>query len=162
VGFVECAHVEGRGLSVTGLRGAVLEQSVKAAYDALLHLGREVGLQPTMLRQRKVAVHLVNIAEPKDGPSAGVAFALAMLSAVTGRRVRKGLAVTGELSLQGNVGAVGGVAEKLSAALRHGRTTVLVPAANAAEVARLPDIAGRLQVHAVSTLAEAIAIALEP
>lgn len=162
VGFVECAHVEGSGVSVTGLRGRVLEQSVKTAYDALQHLGRELGLRPTTLRQGKMAVHLVNIAEPKDGPSAGVAFALAMLSAATGRRVRKGLAVTGELSLQGNVGGVGGIAEKLSAALRHGRTTVIIPAANAAEVARLPDLVSQLDVRAVSTLAEAVAVALDP
>ena len=117
VGFVECAHVEGSGLSVTGLRGAVLEQSVHAAYDALLHLGPGLGLSPERLRSRKMSVHLVNIAEPKDGPSAGLAFALAMLSSATKRPIHPAFAVTGELSIHGNVNAVGGIAEKLAAAL---------------------------------------------
>lgn len=162
VGFVECAAVEGSGLSVTGLRGQVLEQSVRAAYDALLHLGGEFQLAPAQLRRRKMSVHLVNIAEPKDGPSAGLAFALAMLSAVTGRKVRSGLAVTGEVSIHGNVLAVGGVAEKLSAAIRHGRRDVIIPSANAAEVARHPHVVEKLSVHAVSTLAEAVSLALEP
>lgn len=160
VGFIECAHVEGGGISTTGLRGKVLDQSVKAAYEALQHLGRDVGLSPRALMQRKMAVHLVNIAEPKDGPSAGLAIALAMLSAATGRRVRRGIAVTGELSVHGNVGAVGGIAEKLSAAIRHGRSVVILPSANAAEAVRVPGIE-RLTIHPVATLAEAIAVALE-
>ncbi|MFT3769598.1 MAG: BREX system Lon protease-like protein BrxL [Minicystis sp.] len=161
VGFVECAHVDGSGLSVTGLRGAVLEQSVKAAYDALLNLGVEFGLTPEVLRSRKMSVHLVNIAEPKDGPSAGVAFALAMLSAATQRPIRPALAVTGELSIHGNVNPVGGIAEKLSAALLHGRKTVIIPAANAVELARLTDLTARLDVRPVQALAEAVRIAFE-
>ncbi len=162
VGFVECAHVAGSGLRVSGLRGEVLNHSVQAAYNSLLTLGEELGLAPGLLGRKKMAVHLVNIAEPKDGPSAGVAFALAMLSAATGRKVRRGIAVTGEISIQGHVSQVGGIAEKLSAALRHGRKTVIIPAANAAEVARLSDIAAQLEVHPVYTLADAVAIALEP
>jgi ATP-dependent Lon protease len=160
VGFVECAHVEGGGLGVTGLRGKVLEQSVQAAYDALLHLGPGIGLDPERLRARRMAVHLVDIAETKDGPSAGLAFALAMLSAATGRPVVPGLACTGELSLHGQVGAIGGLPEKLAAALRHGRRLVLIPAENAAELTRVPEVACRLDVRAVHTLAEAVALAL--
>jgi ATP-dependent Lon protease len=161
VGFVECAHVDGHGLSVTGLRGTVLEQSVKAAYDALLNLGVEFGLTPELLRSRKMSVHLVNIAEPKDGPSAGVAFALAMLSAATQRPIRTALAVTGELSIHGNVNPVGGIAEKLSAALLHGRKTVIIPASNAMELARLPDLTAQLDVRPVQALAEAVRLAFE-
>lgn len=161
VGFVECAHVDGSGLSVSGLRGTVLTESVRAAYDCLLNLGERFGLPAGVLRRKRMAVHLVNIAEPKDGPSAGLAFALAMLSAATGRRVRKGLAVTGELSIHGHVSPVGGIAEKLSAAIQHGRGAVIMPATNGAEVARLPDIASRLEIHPVYDLAEAIAVALE-
>jgi ATP-dependent Lon protease len=161
VGFVECAHVEGRGCSVTGLRGRVMEESVRAAYDCLLHLGRGLGLPPDRLRRGRMSVHLVNIAQPREGPSAGLAFALAMLSAATGKRITKALAVTGEISLQGNVSAVGGIAEKLAAAQRHGRKTVIIPAANAAELARLPDVAARLDIHPIQTLQEAIAIAME-
>jgi ATP-dependent Lon protease len=159
VGFVECAHVDGSGLSVTGLRGAVLEQSVKAAYDGLLNLGVGFGLTPEVLRMRKMSVHLVNIAEPKDGPSAGLAFALAMLSVGTTRPIVRALAVTGELSIHGNVQPVGGIAEKLSAALQHGRKTVIIPAANAAELARLPDLVAKLDVRPVQSLGEAVTIA---
>lgn len=160
VGFVECAHVEGSGLSITGLRGTVLDQAVRAAYDALLHLGRELGLSPEHLRSRKMSVHLVNVDEPKDGPSAGLAFALAMLSSATKRPIRKAFAVTGELSVHGNVNAVGGIAEKLAAALHHGRTTIAIPAANGAELARLPDLRRQLNIHPVQTLAEAVSLAL--
>ena len=110
--------------------------------------------------QRKMAVHLVNIAELKDGPSARLAIALAMLSAATGRRIRRGIAVTGELSVHGNVGAVGGIAEKLSAAIRHRRGVVILPSANAAEAVRVPGVE-RLAIHPVATLGEAIAVALE-
>lgn len=161
VGFVECAHVGGTRFSVTGLRGAVLEQSVRAAYDALLNLGGQLGLTPDVLRSRKMSVHLVNIAEPKDGPSAGLAFALAMLSAATRRPIRRALAVTGELSIHGNVNPVGGIAEKLHAAEQHGRKMVIIPAANAQELARLQAMTARLDVRPVQTLAEAVTLAFE-
>ncbi len=156
VGFVECAHVQGSGLSVTGLRGQVLEQSVRAAYDALLNLGEHLGLPADRLRSKKMSVHLVNIAEPKDGPSAGVAFALAMLSAATGRPIRPAIAVTGELSIHGNVNPVGGIAEKLSAAVEHKRQVVLIPAANAMDLARLPDLTTKIEVVPVQTLGQAV------
>jgi ATP-dependent Lon protease len=162
VGFVECAHVDGLGLSVTGLHGVVLEHSVRAAYDALLFQGRDFGLAPERLRDGKMSVHLVNIASPKDGPSAGLAFGIAMLSAATGRRVAKGLALTGELSLQGNVLAIGGLPEKLAAAMTHGRKTVIIPAQNADELAQLPEAVAALDIRPVRTLAEAVAIAFEP
>ena len=161
VGFVECAHVDGKGLSVTGLRGAVLEQSVRAAYDALLNLGVGFGLIPEVLRSRKMSVHLVNIAEPKDGPSAGLAFALTMLSAATNRPIRRALAVTGELSIHGNVSPVGGVADKLSAAHQHGRKMVIIPAANAMELSRLRDLTASLDIRPVQTLAEAVKLAFD-
>jgi ATP-dependent Lon protease len=109
---------------------------------------------------RKMSVHLVNIAEPKDGPSAGLAFALAMLSAVTGRPIIPAFAVTGELSIHGNVNAVGGITEKLSAALQHGRKIMIIPASSAVELARLPDLTAQLDVRPVQTLAEAVAIAI--
>lgn len=159
VGFVECAHVSGaKGLSLTGLRGPVLQQSVQAAYNALLNLGSKFGLPPGRLAERKMSVHLVNIAVPKDGPSAGLAFALAMLSAATGRSVRESIAVTGELSIHGNVTGVGGIAEKLTAAIQHGRKFAIIPAENAAELARLSGIATQIEVRPVRTLAEAIEV----
>ncbi|WP_437334441.1 S16 family serine protease [Sorangium sp. So ce394] len=106
-------------------------------------------------------MHLVNIAEPKDGPSAGLAFALAMLSAATMRPIRRALAVTGELSIHGNVNPVGGVAEKLHAAQQHGRKRVIIPAANAQELARLRAVTAHLEVQPVQTLSEAVALAFD-
>ena len=103
-----------------------------------------------------MAVHLVNIAEPKDGPSAGLAFTLAMLSAATDRPIRPGLAVTGEISLQGHVGEIGGLAQKLQAAKRHGRRVVIIPATNAGELANLSHITEGLEIVPVSTLADAV------
>jgi ATP-dependent Lon protease len=162
VAFVECGHDHGSGLSITGLPGAVMQQSLKASYDCLLHLGASVGLPPAKLRAKKMSVHLVNVAEPKDGPSAGLAFTLAMLSAATHRPVRRQLAVTGEISLMGNVGRIGGLAEKLEAAKRHGRKVVIIPAANAPELQALRHITDAcLEVVPVSNLAEAVRVAFE-
>ncbi|WP_437563002.1 BREX system Lon protease-like protein BrxL [Sorangium sp. So ce542] len=160
-GFVQCSHLPGRNLAITGLRGLVLEESIKAAYDALLHLSPSLGLSPERLRARKMSVHLVNIADNRDGPSAGVAFALAMLSAVTGRAVRPALAVTGELALHGNILAVGGIPEKLHAALRHGRKMVLIPEANREDLRQIPEVTSKIDVRPVRTLEEAVDIALE-
>ncbi len=161
-GFVQCGHVAGKGLNITGLRGAVLEHSIRAAYDALLTVGPDLGLSSERLRARRMSVHLVNIAENRDGPSAGLAFALAMYSAATGRSLRSGLAVTGELAIHGNVLAIGGVPEKLHSALAHGRRIVLIPAANRADLRQVPEIETQLEVKCVRTLAEALDLALEP
>lgn len=161
VGFVECVHIPGTGLPrVTGLHGPELRHSVDAAYQALLHIGTELGVTVEHLRARRFGVHLVNIAEPKEGPSAGLAIALAMLSAATKRPVRRRVAVTGELSVHGNVNAVGGIAEKLSAAARHGRQLVVIPAENASELGRLAEIASSLDIHPVRSLKEAVDLVL--
>lgn len=161
VGFVECVHNPGSGSPrVTGLHGPELRHSVEAAYQALLHAAPDLGLSVSELRARRFAVHLVNIAEPKEGPSAGLAIALAMISVASGRPVRRRVAVTGELSVHGNVNAIGGVAEKLSAAARHGRRLVVIPAENASELGRLSEIAERLDIHPVRTLREAVDLVL--
>lgn len=161
VGFVECVHRPGSGApGVTGLHGPELRHSVQAAYEALLHVGPELGVSVAELQAKRFGVHLVNIAEPKEGPSAGLAIALAMLSAATGRPVRRRVAVTGELSVHGNVNAVGGVAEKLSAALRQQRKLVVIPAENASELGRLEELAAKLDIHPVRTLKEAVGLVL--
>jgi ATP-dependent Lon protease len=157
VGFVECVHNPGGGLPiVTGMHGPELRHSVHAAYQALLHVGPELGVSPSDLQAKKFVVHLVNISEAKEGPSAGLAIAIAMLSAATGRPIRRRVAVTGELSVHGNVNPIGGVAEKLSAAARHGRHVVVIPAENATELGRLPELGEKLEIHPVRTLQEAL------
>ena len=161
VGFVECVHNPGKGMPiVTGMHGPELRHSVRAAYQALLHVSAELGVRAEYLRERRFGVHLVNISEPKEGPSAGLAIALAMLSAATQRPVRRRVAVTGELSVHGNVNAIGGVAEKLSAAARHGRQVVLIPAENASELSRLAELVSRLEIAPVRSLREAVDIVL--
>jgi ATP-dependent Lon protease len=161
VGFVECVHNPGTGMPiVNGMHGPELRHSVEAAYQALLHMASDLGVAVSDLRARRFIVHLVNIAEPKEGPSAGLAIALAMLSAATGRPVRRRIAVTGELSVQGNVNPVGGVAEKLSAAARHGRRVVVIPAENASELGRLEELGNKLEIHPVRTLEEAVRLVL--
>ncbi len=161
VGFVECALIDGSGFSVTGLHGKVMRQSIQAAYDAVLHLGPRLGLRIDPLKSRRLAVHLVDIAEPKDGPSAGLAIALAIISVATGRPLRRALAITGEVSLQGHVGEVGGIPEKLTAAAAHGRELVLLPAANGDDVQKCGEkVRAQLDLRAVHTLEEAIAAAL--
>lgn len=161
IGFVECVHNPGSGTpTITGLHGPEFRHSVDAAYQALLHNGSKLGLSAKYLRSKRFIIHLVNIAEPKDGPSAGLAIALAMISAATGRPVRRQVAVTGELSVHGNVNPVGGIAEKLSSAARHGRRLIVIPAENALALGRLQDLAVKLDIHPVRTLGEAIDLVL--
>lgn len=148
-------------VEVTGSHGPELRDSVRAVYNLVRANFREFGVPETRLSGQTVAVHLVKIAEPKEGPSAGLAFAVGIVSALANRPVNPGFAFTGEVALHGEVGAVGGLAQKIAAAVRAGRTHVVVPAANAKDVAGLPaDVAAKVQVHPVATAAEALALAL--
>jgi ATP-dependent Lon protease len=148
-------------VEVTGLHGDVLRDSVRAVYNLVRGQFREFGIPEQRLKTQTVAVHLVKIAEPKDGPSAGLAFAVGIVSALANRPVRPGFAFTGEVALHGEVGPVGGLPHKIAAAVRAGRTHVVIPAANAAVVAELPaDVRGRVEIHPVATTREALALAL--
>lgn len=145
-------------VQVTGLHGGSLRDSVRAVYNLIRANARELGVAESRLSSQTVAVHLVKIAEPKDGPSAGLAFLVGMVSALTGRPVKPGMAFSGEVALHGDVGPVGGLAHKIRAAARAGRTRVVVPAANAAEVLGQGD---GVEVIAVATAREALALALD-
>jgi ATP-dependent Lon protease len=161
VGFVEAHQREkGTGFEISGLHGPSYRHAVRAAYNALAANAADLGLEVDRLRAGRIAVHLLQIAEKKDGPSAGLAVALCMLSAITGRAVRSGLAVTGELSTLGHVTEVGGLIAKLRAAARRGRTLAIIPSANAAELGHLGDLASKLDVRPVRSLADAARIAL--
>ncbi len=148
-------------VEVTGTHGPELRDSVRAVYNLVRANFREFGVPETRLTGQTVAVHLVKIAEPKEGPSAGLAFAVGIVSALANRPVQPGFAMTGEVALHGEVGAVGGLPQKIAAAVRAGRTHVVVPAANAKEIAALPaDLTAKISIHPVTTAAEALTLAL--
>lgn len=147
-------------VQVTGMHGPVLRDSVQTAYNIVRARFRDLGVSEKRLKEQTVAVHLVRIAEPKEGPSAGLAFVTGIVSALTGRAVKPGFAMTGEVALHGEVGAVGGVPHKVRAAARAGRKVVLVPTANAAEATAAAAEAG-VEVRAVGTIAEALGLCLE-
>src|SRR5437868_1405969 len=132
--FAGNGHVE-----VTGLHGPVLRDSVQTAYNIVRSRFRELGVNEKRLREQVVAVHLVRIAEPKEGPSAGLAFVVGIVSALTGRPVKPGCAMTGEVTLHGEITGVGGLSHKVRAAARAGRKRVLIPADNAKDVAQVSD-----------------------
>jgi hypothetical protein len=153
----------GSDTEVIGRAGEVLKQSVLAAWRHVQQHAVEYGVDDSRIRDTGVSVHLVNIARHREGPSAGVPFVVAMVSALSGRAVRPRMAMTGEVSLKGHVGKVGGIPQKIVAAYRNGRTNVILPRANAVDVALVPrDIRDAMHVHLVDNVAEAIAIALEP
>ncbi len=148
-------------VEVTGLHGGALSDSVRAVYNLVRANFRDFGVPEAKLKSQTVAVHLVKIAEPKDGPSAGLAFAIGIVSALTGKPVKPGFAFTGEVALHGEVGPVGGLVQKITAAARAGRTHVVIPAANAAAINDLPaDVKAKVEVHPVATAREALALAL--
>jgi ATP-dependent Lon protease len=153
------AHPRLAGIQVTGMHGPVLKNSVVTAYSIVRAKFRELGVSERRLKEQTVAVHLVRIAEPKEGPSAGLAFVTGIVSALTGLAVKPGFAMTGEVALHGEVGPVGGIPHKIRAAARAGRKIVLVPQANAAEAQAVGAEVG-LDVRPVATIAEALQVCL--
>ena len=149
------------GVEVTGLHGASLKDSVRAVYNLIRANFREFNIPEQRLKTQLVAVHLVKIAEPKDGPSAGLAFLIGMVSALSNRAIKPGFAFSGEVALHGEVGAVGGLTHKIAAAVKAGRKTVLIPAANAEVLNELSaELKAAVEIKLVSTAKEAIALAL--
>ncbi|MCS7016041.1 MAG: BREX system Lon protease-like protein BrxL [Gemmatales bacterium] len=150
------------GLEITGLHGDVLRDSVRTAYHIIEANLSQLGIEPGKFRQARVIVHLVRIAQPREGPSAGLAFVLGIVSALTRRPVKPAVAVTGEVSLHGEVLGVGGVVYKVRAALDAGRKLILLPAENAAELKDLPqDLLSRAEILPVRSIFEAVDFALE-
>ncbi|OAI46728.1 hypothetical protein AYO44_10815 [Planctomycetaceae bacterium SCGC AG-212-F19] len=152
------AFSKGKGsLEVTGAHGRVLTDSVRTAYNIVRTRFREFGISEKRLQEQQVAVHLVRIAESKERPSAGLPFVVGIVSALTGRPVKPASAVTGEVTLHGEVIGVGGIPWKIRAAAKAGRKLVLIPAENAKEVAQVPDEdLAKLQVVPVKTIQEAL------
>jgi len=151
------AYSAGAGLDVTGRHGSVLKDSVKTAYNVVRLRFRELGIPEKRLQEQRVVVHLVRIAEPREGPSAGIVFVAGIVSALTGKPVRPACALTGEITLLGEVIGVGGIPSKIRAAAKAGRRLVLIPAENAKEVTQVPDdVLSKMEVVPIRTIQEAL------
>jgi ATP-dependent Lon protease len=159
---VEAVLVPGRGrMSVTGKLGDVMQESVQAANAYVRSRANVFGIKPNIFEKRDIHIHVPEGATPKDGPSAGVAMVTSIVSALTGVAVRKEVAMTGEISLRGRVMPIGGLKEKLLAALRGGLKTVLIPKENERDLPEIPDnVKKGLEIVAVSTVDEVLARAL--
>ena len=159
---VEAVLVPGRGrVTVTGKLGDVMQESVQAANAYVRSRANSFGIKPVMFEKRDIHVHVPEGATPKDGPSAGVAMITSIVSALTGVAVRKEVAMTGEISLRGRVLPIGGLKEKLLAALRGGLKTVLIPKENERDLPEIPDnVKKGLEIVPVSTVDEVLARAL--
>ena len=162
--FIEATRMPGAGkLILTGQLGEVMKESAQAALSLVKAHSRNLGIAPEALEKSDIHVHVPAGATPKDGPSAGVAIFVALASLLTGRLVRSDVAMTGEISLRGLVLPIGGVKEKVLAALRAGIGTVLLPARNRRDLEDIPtDAREKLKIVWVEHVDEAIAAALSP
>jgi ATP-dependent Lon protease len=137
---IESVTVPGKGgIKYTGTLGDVMKESVQAAHSYVHSRALEFGIKPTKFKQKDIHVHVPDGATPKDGPSAGIAMCTTIVSVLTGIPVKKTVAMTGEVTLRGRVTAIGGLKEKLLAALRGGITTVLIPQENVKDLEEIPD-----------------------
>ena len=159
---VEAVVLPGKGnVAHTGKLGDVMKESVQAARSYVRSRSAEFGIKPTVFEKRDVHVHVPEGATPKDGPSAGVAMCVSIVSALTGIPVRRDVAMTGEVTLRGRVLPIGGLKEKLMAALRGGLARVLIPRENEKDLAEIPDNVKRgLEITPVSSVDEVIENAL--
>ena len=159
---IEAVHMPGKGqMTVTGNLREVMKESISAANSYVRSRSVTFGIRPQVFRTRDIHVHVPEGATPKDGPSAGVAMVVAIVSLLTGVPIRKDVAMTGETTLRGRVLPIGGLKEKLLAALRGGVRTVLIPKENEKDLADVPDnVKAGLKIIPVGTVDEALAQAL--
>jgi ATP-dependent Lon protease len=159
---IEAVKMPGKGrMSITGNLKDVMKESVSAASSYVRSRATSFGLEPPMFEKTDVHIHVPEGATPKDGPSAGVAMATAIVSVLTGIPIRADLAMTGEVTLRGRVLPIGGLKEKLLAALRSGVKTVLIPADNVKDLEDIPENVKReLEIIPVATVDDVLARAL--
>ena len=159
---IEAVKMAGKGrMTPTGNLKDVMKESVSAASSYVRSRATEFGIEPPIFEKTDIHIHVPEGATPKDGPSAGVAMATAIVSVLTGLPIHKDIAMTGEISLRGRVLAIGGLKEKLLAALRAGIKTVLIPEENEKDLADIPDnVKDGMKIIPVTTVDEVLAHAL--
>ena len=159
---IEAVTVQGKGMvRSTGKLGDVMSESIQAALSYVKARAPSYGIKPSLFARKDIHIHLPEGAVPKDGPSAGVGMVTAMVSTLTGVAVRRDIAMTGEVTLRGRVLPIGGLKEKLLAALRGGITTVLIPQENEKDLAEIPaNIRDGLKIIPVRHVDEVLALAL--
>jgi ATP-dependent Lon protease len=160
---IEAVTMPGKGvISRTGSLGDVMKESVEAARTVVRSRARRLGIKDEVFEKRDIHIHVPDGATPKDGPSAGAAMTTAFVSALTGIPVRADVAMTGEITLRGEVTAIGGLKEKLLAALRGGIKTVLIPEENAKDLQDIPEnVKNGLEIVPVKWIDKVLEIALE-
>ncbi|WP_345795114.1 endopeptidase La [Thauera sp. JM12B12] len=160
---VEAVQLPGKGkVLTTGKLGEVMQESIQAALSVVRRRARSLGIDPEFYQKSDVHIHLPEGAIPKDGPSAGIAISTALVSVLTGIPVRCDVAMTGEITLRGEVLAIGGLKEKLLAAVRGGIRTALIPEENVKDLAEIPDnIKNAIEIVPVKWIDRVLELALE-
>jgi ATP-dependent Lon protease len=162
--FIEAQLIEGKGeLKLTGNLGQVMKESASTALTWLQANARKVGVDPDTFNHKTAHIHVPEGAVPKDGPSAGVTMMSALASALTGQRIKPYLAMTGEITLRGQVLPVGGIKEKVLAAKRSGIKEIILCSQNEKDVIDInPHFIKGIRFHYVKTMQQILEIALVP
>jgi len=160
---IETAVLPGSGkATTTGQLGDVMQESIQAAISVVRGRARRLGIKEDFYQKTELHIHLPEGATPKDGPSAGIGICTSIVSALTGIPVRADVAMTGEITLRGEVLPIGGLREKLLAAQRGGIKTVLIPEENTKDLAEIPDnIKNKLEILPVRWIDRVLEVALE-
>ncbi len=161
---IEVAVVPGKGsLNLTGQLGEIMQESAHAALSYIRSRAKNLKLKPSFHNSKDIHIHMPEGATPKDGPSAGITICTAVISALTNNPSKEKLAMTGEITLQGRVLAIGGLKEKLLSARQHGITTVIIPQENADDIAEITKEVdfGTMQILPVNSMDEVLAIAFD-
>lgn len=161
--FIEAVDMPGKGVvKQTGKLGEVMKESIETAYSVVRSHSKDLGIDPKVFEKIDIHVHVPEGATPKDGPSAGIAMYTTLVSVLTKIPVRKDVAMTGEITLQGRVLPIGGLKEKLLSALRGGIKTVIIPKDNEKDLAEIPDnVKKGMKIIPVSEAKEVLKIALK-
>ena len=161
--FIEAVDMPGKGkVMQTGKLGEVMKESIDTAYSVVRAHSKELGIDPEIFEKTDIHIHVPEGATPKDGPSAGIAMYTTLVSVLTGVPVKKDVAMTGEITLQGRVLPIGGLKEKLLSALRGGIKTVIIPKENEKDLVEIPDnVKAGLNIIPVSDVSEVLKIALK-